>query len=183
MSDGGRTATVLVVEDDEDVSKLFATTLGDQYNVLTAHNGGEALAQLTDAVDVILLDRRMPDISGDVALEEIESRGMECRIAIISAVDPDFDVIDMGFDNYLVKPVSPNDLLDVVDRLLRLDEYEETYQELSSKLVKKNILEVEKTEGELGNNDRFVELEEEIEQLESELEEMEEGLDERLLPT
>jgi DNA-binding response OmpR family regulator len=104
---------------------------------------------------------------------------------MVTAVDPDFDVIEMGFDDYLTKPVRPDDLRSTVDRLLALDAYEEKYQELSSKIVKRNILQVEKSETELAQNDRFAQLQARIEQLERELEEMqsEAEFDERLLPS
>lgn len=178
-------ATVLVVEDEDQLGDLFESVLSPAYTVERATNGGEALSLLEDSIDVVLLDRRMPDISGDQVLEKIDSYGIDCRIAMVTAIDPDFDVIDMGFDDYLCKPVRPEDLRETVERLLALDEYEAKYRELSSKLVKKNILEVEKTASELQNSDRFVELQTRIEELEAQLETIktEAEFDERLLPT
>jgi DNA-binding response OmpR family regulator len=184
MGAGPAETRVLVVEDEPEVGDLFETMLSE-YAVQRAHNGGEALATLDDDIDVVLLDRRMPDISGDQVLEEIDSRGIDCRVAMVSAVDPDFDVIDMGFDDYLTKPVRAEGLREAVERLRALDEYEQKYQELSSKLVTKNILEVEKTPAELEESDRFRELQARIEELEAEPDEMqaEAGFDERLLPS
>jgi DNA-binding response OmpR family regulator len=182
---GDERATVLVVEDEDNVADLFENVLSEEYHVRRAANGGEALSKLDDGVDVVLLDRRMPDISGDQALDEIEARGLNCRVAMVTAVDPDFDVIDMGFDDYLSKPVRADELRETVERLRRLDTYEQKYQELSSKIVKRNILEVEKTETELTANERFRQLQARIEELETELErlESEEEFDERLLPS
>ena len=182
---GGDGASVLVVEDEDALAKLFANVLSEEYDVSRAANGAEALSKLDEDVDVVVLDRRMPDISGDQALDEINARSLDCRVAMVTAVDPDFDVIEMGFDDYLTKPVRPDDLRSTVDRLLALDAYEEKYQELSSKIVKRNILQVEKSETELAQNDRFAQLQARIEQLERELEEMqsEAEFDERLLPS
>lgn len=185
MGDGAaEQANVLVVEDEEQLADLFESTLALEYSVQRAKNGGEALDKLDDSIDVVILDRRMPDISGDQVLEEIDGRGLDCRVAMVTAIDPDFDVIDMGFDDYLTKPVRPDQLRETVDRLLALDEYEKLYQELSSKLVKKNILEVEKTPAELEESERFSELTARIDEIEAELEEMkaESEFDERLLP-
>jgi DNA-binding response OmpR family regulator len=184
MGAGTVETRVLVVEDEPEVGELFETMLSE-YDVQRAHNGGEALATLDDSVDVVLLDRRMPDISGDQVLEEIDARGIDCRVAMVSAVDPDFDVIDMGFDDYLSKPVRADQLRETVERLRALDAYEQKYQELSSKLVKRNILEVEKTPAELEESARFRELQARIEELEAELDEMqaEAEFDERLLPS
>lgn len=185
MMGGDERATVLVVEDEDSVADLFETVLSASYDVRRAANGGEALSKLDDSVDVVLLDRRMPDVSGGQTLDEIESRGLGCRVAMVSATDPDFDVIDMGFDDYLSKVVRPDELRATVERLLSLDTYEQRYQELSSKLVKRNILEVEKEEAELADNDQFRRLQSRIEELEAELERLEAEVefDERLLPS
>ena len=59
----------------------------------------------------------VPVVSGNEVLAETEERGLPCRVAMVTAVDPDFDIIDMGCDDYLVKPIARADLLDVVDRL------------------------------------------------------------------
>lgn len=185
MGEAGSGVTLLVVEDEDEVAELFVTVLAPQYDVERAASGGEALAVLDESYDIVLLDRRMPDISGEETIEAIESRDITCRIAMITAVEPDFDVIDMGFDDYLVKPVDSTVLLETVERLLALDEYEETYQELSSKLVKRNILEVEKPQTALAESEQFQQLTERIEQLQRRLDEMESDreFDERLLPT
>ncbi len=184
MGTGGPAqATVLVVEDEPAVSDLFRNALAGEYDVRSASTGGAALARLDDDIDVVVLDRRMPDVSGDRVVERIEGQDLECRVAIVTAVDPDFDVIGMGFDDYLVKPVRPDELRETVDRLLTLSEYESVYRELSSKRVKQNILEVEKSPSELAHNEEYRELTERIDELEARLEGMAGDLDERVLPS
>ena len=182
---GNSGAKMLVVEDEDGVADLFVTVLSREYDVDRATSGGEALAMLDESYNVVLLDRRMPDISGEETIEAIELRDVDCRIAMITAIEPDFDVIDMGFDDYLVKPVDSTALLETAERLLALEEYEDTYQELSSKLVKRNILEVEKPRHELEDTEEFLQLNERIAELERNLDEMEADreFDERLLPT
>jgi YesN/AraC family two-component response regulator len=82
----------------------------------------------------------------------------------------------MGCDEYLVKPVSRDDLLDVVDRLLKLSEYSEKHQQLTSKKLKRNVLQVEKSSPELAESERFNRLESEIEELEEQLDDISEDL-------
>ena len=110
---------VLVVEDEPDLADLYAAWLGDEYRVRTAYGGREALDELDEAdeVDAILLDRRMPGLSGDEVLTAVRDRGIDCRVAMVTAVEPDFDILEMGFDDYLVKPVSKDDLLGVVETM------------------------------------------------------------------
>lgn len=177
--------TVLVVEDEDRIAELYTTILSRNYTVRQASTGGEALSKFDEEVDVVLLDRRMPGMSGDEVLEQLESKDVDCRVAMVSAVEPDFDVIDMGFDDYLVKPVENAALEATVERLLALDEYRTHYQELSSKKVKKNILEVEKERATLEESEEYQQLTERIETLEEKLAEIEDerDFDDRLLPS
>ena len=130
--------TILVVDDEPSVADIYVRWLEADYSVRVAYGGAEALRKLDDQVDVILLDRRMPDISGDEILDSIRSEGLAPRVAMITAVEPDIDVIGMGFDDYLVKPVSRDQLIDVVERLVARTNYDESVQEyfaLASKLA------------------------------------------------
>ena len=170
--------TVLVVEDEQHLADLYTDYLSERYEVRTAYSGREAIEMLADDLDVILLDRRMPVVSGNEVLAAIEEGGYEFRVAMVTAVDPDFDIIDLGVDDYLVKPVSQNALLDVVDRLLTITEYSERLQELTSKKLKRNVLQVEKPESELHESERYADLEAEIDRLEQTLDDLSEDLSE-----
>jgi len=110
---------VLVVDDDEDLADTCRYWLdGERFAVETAYGGKEALRRLDDTVDVVLLDRRMPNVTGDDVLEEIRERGLDCRVAMMTAVEPDTDIVDMPFDAYLVKPVSESEVKETVEELL-----------------------------------------------------------------
>ena len=172
-------ATVLVAEDEQHLADLYTDYLAEHYDVVTAYGGEAAVEVLHDenrGVDVALLDRRMPDLSGDKVLADINENGCDCRVAMVTAVNPGFDIIDMGCDDYLVKPVSRDDLLDVVERLLKLSKYSEKHQQLTSKKLKRNVLKVEKSAAELERSDRFKRLTGEIEGLEADLDEIGEDL-------
>ncbi|MFB6083027.1 MAG: response regulator [Halorientalis sp.] len=179
MSSPPSEATVLIAEDEQHLADLYTDYLAEDYDVVTAYGGEAAVEILHDEahdVDVALLDRRMPDLSGDKVLADINESGNDCRVAMVTAVDPGFDIIDMGCDDYLVKPVSRDDLLDVVERLLKLSEYSEKHQQLTSKKLKRNVLEVEKSPAELERSERFERLSSEIAGLEAELDEIGEDL-------
>ena len=159
--------TVLVVDDERDLADLFANWLGNPYSVRTAYDGAEALGQLDGAVDVVLLDRRMPELSGDEVLREIRENELDCRVVIVSAVEPDFDVVDMGFDDYLTKPVLKEDLRDAVERMLTRSEYGDTVQELFQAVAAKAALQSEKPETELEHNEEYLELQARIDELQA----------------
>ncbi|OYR57958.1 HalX domain-containing protein [Halorubrum halodurans] len=162
---------VLVVEDEPDLADLYAAWLGDEYRVRTAYGGHEALEtidDLDDDVDAILLDRRMPGLSGDEVLAAVRERGIDCRVAMVTAVEPDFDILEMGFDDYLVKPVASDTLKETVEGLLRRGEYDTGIQDLFALTSKKAMLEAEKSASELADNQEYQELTARIETLRDE---------------
>lgn len=120
---------VLVVDDETAVADAYAAIVGERYEVRTAYSGEQALSSFDADVDVVLLDRRMPDLVGDEVLETIRERDSDVRVAIVTAVDPDVDIIEMEFDDYVVKPVTGEELLETVERLFRVVEYERRFRE------------------------------------------------------
>jgi DNA-binding response OmpR family regulator len=164
-------ATVLVVDDEPDVADAYAAQLESEFIVSTTYSGQEALERLDVSVDVVLLDRRMPGISGDEVLEHIRDRGLDCRVAMVTAVDPDFDIIEMPFDDYVIKPVSREDLFATIERLLTCSEYEQKLREYYSLTAKHATLLANKPESELADSEEFSRLEDRMASLREELEE------------
>ena len=160
-------ATVLVVDDEEAYVDAYATWLGERYRVRTATSGEVALDNLDFEVDVVLLDRRMPGLSGDEVLKQIRDHGYDCRVAMITAVEPDFDIIGMGFDEYLVKPVSREDLFDIVETLLTRAELDARVQECFSLVSKKTALESVMDRDQLEAADEYRRLQDRINQIET----------------
>ena len=162
---------VLVVEDERDLADLYATWLRDEYRVRVAYGGREAIEKLDDEVDVALLDRRMPDLSGDETLQAIREEGISCRVASVTAVEPDFDIVAMGFDDYMVKPVSRGGLTDTVENLLLRNSYDEGIQELFALASKKALLESEKDPATLESNEEYRKLSDQVAELRADLDE------------
>jgi DNA-binding response OmpR family regulator len=156
--DGGGRPTVLAVDDEETITEAYALWLADGYDVRTAGSGREALDAMDETVDVVLLDRRMPDTSGDEVLAAIRERGYDCRVALVTAIDPDFDVADMAFDCYLQKPVDGDELRETVERLLALSAYEADSRELLSLVERRAVLETEKSPTELEESEEYARL-------------------------
>jgi len=160
---------VLIVDDESEVADVYELRLRDEYDTETAYGGEEALDAVDESFDVVLLDRRMPDISGDEVLEAIRERGLDCRVVMITAVDPDFDIVDMPFDDYLCKPVQKDDLVAAIDQQLTATHYDERltdYLEVTSKIA---LLEAEKPESELEASDEVDELRERADTLQAEM--------------
>lgn len=107
--------TILVVDDNRPLADGFARILAEEYEVLTAYEGKRALELFTESIDVVLLDRRLPDIPGDEVLAEIREREYDCSVAMVSAGEPD---PSLDCDAYLTKPVRSSVVLhDTVSNL------------------------------------------------------------------
>jgi DNA-binding response OmpR family regulator len=168
---------VLIVDDEERVAETYDLRLEAEYETEIALSGEEALQTVDEGVDVVLLDRRMPGLSGEEVLEEIRKRGLDCRVVMLTAVEPDFDITEMAFDDYVVKPVEREKLRAVVDRALAITAYNDQLQELSSLKLKRNVLEVELSSQELERSEKYSRLVEAIESLEREIDRRAETLD------
>jgi DNA-binding response OmpR family regulator len=171
-------STVLVVEDQERLADLYETWLTREYTVRTAHTAAEAEGLLDAEMDIALLDRRLPDGSGDDVLDMIRDAGIDARVAMVTAVDPDFDILEMGFDDYVVKPVTERDLHDIVEGLLERDQHSDELTRYYALASKRATLESEKSADELDASTEYEELLEEFTDLRSSLRERGNNLDE-----
>lgn len=147
--------TVLVVEDEVDLADLYVGFLESQYDVRTARTVDDALAEIDESLDAVLLDRRLPDGSGDEVLEAIREDDLDCRVAMLTAVEPGFDVIDMGFDLYLTKPAKRDRVREAVATLETRNEYDEMLQQAAALASKRALLESWKTSTELAESDEY----------------------------
>jgi DNA-binding response OmpR family regulator len=168
MSDGD-TPVVLIVEDEPDVAETYNLWLADDYEVRIAHDGDEGLDALDGEVDVVLLDRMMPGLSGDEVLERIRDRGFDCRVAMVTAVEPDFDILEMGFDAYLCKPIKSDQLHETVTNLLDRSNYDDLLQEYYSLVEKQATLEATKSSAALAENDEYAQLQSRVDELREDL--------------
>lgn len=176
------TTTVLVVDDEAAIREMYAEMLADIADeVLTADGGEAALAALDEAVDIVLLDRRMPGRSGDEVLEEIRNSEHDCRVAMLTAVEPDEDIAPMPFDTYLTKPATIDELRGTVDRLLSLEDYETALEERFRIARKIGALETAKTEPELAESAAYADLKSRYRELADEMNDASERVDDDLV--
>jgi len=176
---GAQTTRIVVVDDDPEIAELYASWLDEYYEVDVATSGQEALEVIAEETDVVFLDRKMPKISGDATLRELRRRNVDCSVAMITAVTPDVDIVEMGFDDYLVKPVSKEELLDIVETVRTRSEYETEVREYYSLTSKKALLESTHDPAELKGDEEYQALLARLEAVEDDLQETLEELIER----
>ncbi len=119
-----RPTRILVVDDDEGVRRALARFLaGRGYQVETAADGREALEKLKgDGISLMLLDIRMPGMSGiDVVPDALEINPDLAIIMLSALADATSAAICMqrGAMDYLTKPIELTDLGNAVERALR----------------------------------------------------------------
>ena len=173
MTDEQSGASILVVDDEQSVADGYALRLGSEYDdVDTAYGGEETLEFLSDdEVDVLLLDRRMPNMTGDEVLDGIRDRGHDCRVIMVTAVNPDFDIVDMPFDDYLQKPIEKENLFAAIEQQLHAEQFDSELEQYFSTSSKLAVLESDKSDAKLEHNKKYQRLKEEAEKLERELDE------------
>lgn len=170
--------TVLVVDDEVDVADAYAMQLRDSYEPIVAYGGEEALDSVDETVDAVLLDRRMPDKHGDDVLAELRARGFEFPIIMVTAVDPDLNILEMDFDDYLCKPVDKETLCSVLDQHVEAGPDDARIDEFFQILSKIEVLADQKTEAELGRSEEFTTLARRAEEMADELREQVDDFDE-----
>ncbi|WP_336037331.1 response regulator [Halobacterium yunchengense] len=146
---------VLVVDDEKEVADAYALRLRGFCDVETAYDGEAALATIEEStIDVVLLDRHMPGLSGDDVLAELDDRDFRGRVVMVTAVDPDFDVLELPFDDYLCKPVDREDVRAAVDQQRRVLAYD-LLGEYFSAQSKRAIIEAETTAAARDDHDGY----------------------------
>ena len=125
MTESAGAPLILVVDDVEDNRSLYAEYLLFRgYRVSTAETGLDALDMLmTERPDVILLDLRMPGLSGEATLGRIRTRPELSRTPVVALTAHALDqerrqALAAGFDFFLSKPCLPDDVVRVIESLL-----------------------------------------------------------------
>lgn len=151
--------TVLIVEDEPDLADMFYNWLKDDYQVEAYISGRDAIERLRPDIDVALLDRRLPDVSGDEILEEIRNMRLPAYVVMVTAIEPDRSILELEFDDYLVKPVTREDIEGAVDRMLTRQHHDDKLRELFQVVSKMATLEAKMELEELQDSDLYHQLE------------------------
>lgn len=115
---------ILLVEDDKDVARFICKGLKENLFVVEQVFDGEEALELIiqERYDLIILDILLPKIDGFEILEKVRAKGVETPVLILTAKDTKRDVVkglNLGADDYLVKPFSFSELLARIRAILR----------------------------------------------------------------
>jgi DNA-binding response OmpR family regulator len=115
---------ILIVEDERAVARGLEYALQDEgFKVLYAETGNEALdLARTQNPNLIVLDLRLPDISGFDVCRQLRQEGKRQPILMLTALDEPVDKVlglELGADDYVVKPYNLRELIARIRALLR----------------------------------------------------------------
>ena len=115
--------TILVVDDEPAIVQVIRDRLQHEgFQVRAAGSAREASAAVADPPDLIILDLMLPDLDGFELLRRLRQQGLDLPVIILTARDDDVDVVvglELGADDYVVKPFNPRELVARVRAVLR----------------------------------------------------------------
>lgn len=115
---------ILLVDDEQSITSALSVIFQQGgYDVTVARSGIEALTQLANEPDLIVLDIMMPDMDGYEVCRRVRQSPAYTPILMLTAKDSSLDKVmglELGADAYVTKPFQPGELLAQVRALLRL---------------------------------------------------------------
>ena len=120
--------TILVVDDEKDVVDLLSYNLTkDDFTVITARNGRDALDRARQKPDLIILDVMMPEMNGLQVIQELKKEKSTASIPVILLTAKGSETeeivgLEVGADDYIVKPVKMGKIVARVHAALRRKE-------------------------------------------------------------
>jgi two-component system response regulator (stage 0 sporulation protein F) len=112
---------ILVIDDDLGILESFDVLLGEDYEMVTAQNGYQALERLKDgSYKVVFLDIKMPGMDGIEVLRWIRSQPGDARVVIVTGLpqeEYEEEARELGVDGYVRKPFDVSEVQRIVDIL------------------------------------------------------------------
>ncbi len=119
---------VLLVEDNADMRKFIIEVLSPRFNIIESVNGEEGIKEAIEKIpDIIISDVMMPMKDGYQLCKEIKSEPITSHIPVIlltakAAIENKIEGLEIGADDYLVKPFNSNELIARITNLIGLRE-------------------------------------------------------------
>ncbi len=125
---------ILIIDDDSDIlDSLSRILMFEGYAIETAKSGQEALKKSREKIfSIALIDIKLPDFEGTQLLSRMEKTDPKMRKVIITGyqtLENTREALRLGADDYLVKPIKTEELLDTVRKQIeeRSKEFEDKY--------------------------------------------------------
>lgn len=141
--DQNNSATVLVADDDDDIRGVVVSTIESMgHVVIPAKDGSHALRLFETATpDLVVLDVTMPGMLGTEVCRQIKANKNGALVPVImltarDTMDERIEALELGADEYLIKPFNPRELQARVRGLLRIKELTTRLVDAQRKIIK-----------------------------------------------
>lgn len=156
------TAKILIVEDEDAIRSFIRVNLKrHNFEIIEAASGEEALEKVDALVDIALLDVMLPGIDGFEVCRRIREEYAAMGIIMLTAKGQEqnkIEGLELGADDYMVKPFSPKELLARINALLRRISLADKQVEEESNAIHSGIFTILQDERKLLKNDQEIEL-------------------------
>lgn len=131
---------ILVVEDHNDLRKYIKESLSEKFNVIESPNGKDGFKNAIDKIpDLIISDVMMPEMDGYTFCKKIKSNEKTNHIPVVlltakASTEDKLEGLELGADDYLIKPFNPDELKLRVQNLIK------TREELRKKFTSEMVL-------------------------------------------
>jgi len=108
---------ILAVDDNSDILDLLVATLEDNYQIIQAHNGKEAIEKAKkESPDLLILDYNLPDIQGPEICKALRKDPFSLHTPILmltgkGEIEDKIEGLEAGVDDYMLKPFDPKELI------------------------------------------------------------------------
>ncbi len=131
---------ILIVDDEQliiDVIKEYC--LLENYNVIEANNGLDAINKMNKDIDLIIMDIMMPKMDGFTCVKELRKE-YNTPVIMLSARDTEYDKLlgfDLGIDDYVSKPFSPKELIARIKSVTKRNKTNENIMKYKNLVINK----------------------------------------------
>ena len=163
LAQAGRKPVALVADDEPDMRRFLRTELEEDYELIEAVNGLEAMQKAGEFLpDIILLDMMMPHMDGLEVCRELRKHEATIKIPIILLTaradeETKFDALQMGANDFLAKPFSSTELHARIRNLIESHDYQRKLSQQNHDLTSA-IEQIKETEMQLVQSEKLASL-------------------------
>lgn len=118
------TSKILICDDEEGIRESLKLILGDFYELIVTDDPTQAVTLLEKAKDVkiVMMDIKMPKVSGLDVLKEIKTRRPDVKVIMVTgyrSVETATEASNLGADGYVVKPFRSEEILETIKKHIK----------------------------------------------------------------
>ena len=144
---------VIIIEDDDNQANLYKKWLEDFNVTICEHD--TVFSCVSDKTSVVIMDRDHPGVETEIFLSRV--REAKIPVVMVSGVEPGPDIVDLDIQDYLLKPVDREDIVNSVNQITDWDDLSREKRDLHVLKAKMDVLKKKYSQEELESDENFEE--------------------------